>query len=81
MQSKLFMAGDSKFQKLQTLMLFFGKFYVTKKSRNVKIVFGISRAMSWIIDIRIRQPLLWTDPYLHCLLFNGTFASLLAGLG
>ena len=68
MQSKSFMAGDSKFQKLQTLMLFFGKFYVTKKSRNVKIVFGISRAKSGSIAIKIRQPFLWTPPYLQCLL-------------
>ena len=68
MQSKLFMAGDSKFRKLQTLMLFWGKFYATKKSKNAEIVFGISKAKSGSIAIKIRQPFLWTDPYLHCLL-------------
>ena len=69
MQSKLFMAGDSKFRKLQTLMLFLGKFYVTKKSKSVEIVFGISKAMSGSIAMKIRQPFLWTDPYLHCLIY------------
>ena len=49
-------------------MLFFGKFYVTKKPKNVEIVFGISKAKSGSIAIKIRQPFLWTDPYLHCLL-------------
>ena len=46
-------------------MLFFGKFYVTKKSKNVEIVFGISKAKSGSIAIKIRQPFLWTDPYLR----------------
>ena len=69
MQSKLFMAGDSKFRKLQTLMLFWGKFYATKKSKNAEIVFGISKAKSGSIAIKIRQPFLWTDPYLHCLVY------------
>ena len=45
-----------------------GKFYVTKKSESVEIVFGISNAMSGSIAMKIRQPFLWTDPYLHCLL-------------
>ena len=48
-------------------MLFFGKFYVTKKPKNVEIVFGISKAKSGSIATKIRQPFLWTDPYLHCL--------------
>ena len=48
-------------------MLFFGKFYVTKKSKNVEIVLGISKAKSGSIAIKIRQPFLWTDSYLHCL--------------
>ena len=49
-------------------MLFFGKFYVTKKSKSVEIVFGISKTMSGSIAMKIRQPFLWTDSYLHCLL-------------
>ena len=49
-------------------MLFFGKFYVTKKSKNVEIVLGISKAKSGSIAIKIRQPFLWTDSYLHCLI-------------
>ena len=44
-------------------MLFFGKFYVTKKSKSVEIVFGISKTMSGSIAMKIRQPFLWTDPY------------------
>ena len=50
-------------------MLFFGKFYVTKKSKSVEIVFGISKTMSGSIAMKIRQPFLWTDSYLHCLFF------------
>ena len=69
MQSKLFMAGDSKFWKLYTLMLFFGKFYVTKKSKNVEIVFSIPKAKSGSIAIKIRQPFLWTDPHLPGLIW------------
>ena len=48
-------------------MLFFGKFYVTQKSKNVEIVLGISKAKSGSIAVKIRQPFLWMDPYLHCL--------------
>ena len=51
-------------------MLFFGKFYVTKKSKNDEIVFRISKAKSGSIAIKIRKPFLWTDPYLHCLTFT-----------
>ena len=54
-------------------MLFFGKFYVTKKSKSVEIVFGISKAMSGSIAMKIRQPFLWTDPYLHCLIKANLF--------
>ena len=36
-------------------MLFFGKFYVTKKSKSVEIVLGISKAMSGSIAMKIRQ--------------------------
>ena len=57
-------------------MLFFGKFYVTKKSKSVEIVFGKSKAMSGSIIIKIRQPFLWTDPYLHCLRYVLDFASI-----
>jgi hypothetical protein len=60
-QSNQVMAGDSKIQKLK---LFFEKFYVTKKSKNVEIVFIILKAKSGSIAIKIRQPFIWTDPYL-----------------
>ena len=45
-------------------MLFFGKCYVTKKSKNDEIVFGIPKAKSGSIAIKIRQPFIWMDPYL-----------------
>ena len=45
------------------MKLFFEKFYTAKKS-NVEIVFNIPKAKSGSISIKIRQPFLWTDPYL-----------------
>ena len=34
-------------------------------SKNVEIVFSIPKAKSGSIAIKIRQPFLWTDPYLR----------------
>ena len=41
---------------------------MAKKYKNVEIVFSIPKAKSGSISIKIRQPSLWTDPYLPDLL-------------
>jgi hypothetical protein len=73
-QSNQVMSEDSKIQKLYSLKLFFEKFYVkTKKSKNVEIVFSILKAKSGSIAIKIRQPFIWTDPYLPGLAWYAYF--------
>jgi hypothetical protein len=46
------------------LKLYFEKIYIAEKSKDVEIVFSIPKAKSGTISIKIKQPSLWTDPYL-----------------
>ena len=46
------------------MKLYFEKFYIAEKSKDVEIVLSIPKAKSGSISIKIRQPSLWTDPYL-----------------
>ena len=61
----------------------FEKFYKAKKYKDVEIVFSIPKAKSGSISIKIRQPSLWTDPYLPDLSYNPLcqFVSIVARLG
>ena len=45
------------------MKLYFEKIYIAEKSKDV-VVFSIPKAKSGSISIKIKQPSLWTDPYL-----------------